>query len=94
MSFVIALVTVNLLAFRDTARFRDESEVSSLTFGLPLGWLQQDQSAFDRPFPGTTTFSSPWEHPFSVEFVPLLLDSALVMSLLLVAWLVVRAVRS
>jgi hypothetical protein len=93
-SFVAALVVNAVLTFMDTARFRTESELNTLTFGSPLGWLTQDQSALDPPFPGSATLSSPLEHPVAVALVPLVLNIALVMVVLLAAWAAIRALRT
>jgi hypothetical protein len=90
----MALAAVVALALKDTVRFDTEAELGDLTFGSPFGWLRQDQSALDPPFPGTTTLRSPWEHSLSIEVAPLALNVAIVMLVALGMWLSVLVVRS
>jgi hypothetical protein len=61
-------------------------------FGYPLGWLAQDQSRYDQPFPWNTSFTSPWENPTSVELGPLMIDVLVVYAVLVVGWFVARIV--
>ena len=93
VSGVVAVFVVHVLAFTDAARFQSRADLGHLTFGAPLGWLTQDQSALAPPGPGTTGFLSPWEHPVSVDLVPLLLNVGLLTAALLIGWFCLGAAR-
>lgn len=67
----------------------------SMELGLPLTWVQQDQSSLDPPgYPWTGQLLSPWEHPVSVSWTALAVDIAVMAaSLALVAVPLLRGVR-
>jgi hypothetical protein len=63
-----------------------------VTFGYPLGWLSQNQTALDPAFPAKLSAGSPWENPTSVAFAPLVGDVLIVSAVLLGGWFVGRRV--
>jgi hypothetical protein len=86
-SFVLTL----LLAFTDSVQVAGDPEMGQVTFGTPFGWLTQDQSALDPPFPWRAEFVSPWEHPVTVDLLPLLANLILLMGALICVWLVLAS---
>jgi hypothetical protein len=87
VSFVLTLV----LALTDTVQVAGESEQSQVTFGAPFGWLTQGQSALDPPFPWKAELVSPWEHPVTVDMLPLLANLILFTGALIGVWLVLAS---
>jgi len=93
VSGVLAVFVVHVLAFADAAKFQSRAELGQLTFGAPLSWLSQEQSALDPPGPGTTGILSPLEHPVSVELIPLTLNVGVLTAALLIGWFCLGAAR-
>jgi len=70
-----------LVDLDDVAR---TSDMASIDLGLPVPWVHQDQSGLDPAGLSSRGLASPWEHPTSVSYGPLLADVALLLVVLLV----------
>lgn len=90
---LVAVGTTVSGALLDHVTVAGPAGVASVRFGLPFGWLAQNQSSLDPRFPFDATFVSPWEYPTSVAVGPLALNVLVVYSLLAVGLIVVRAIR-
>lgn len=86
---LVAVVVVVMTALRDSAVVTGEKGLRSVSFGRPLDWLTQDQSAHDPPFPHRATPNSPWENPTGVDVLPFLVEVLGVLAVLVAGWLVV-----
>jgi hypothetical protein len=82
----LASVVVLATALLDRTTAHSHTALARLACGRPLAWALQDQSSADPPLPDRRAFASPWEHPTGVDALPLLLDLALALSLLVVLW--------
>ena len=76
-TLAVSLVAVLLLPLVDTDRVTEPAERASNELGLPLAWIEQDQSARDAPLPSNSGLASPWENPTDVSVGALLANVAL-----------------
>jgi hypothetical protein len=89
----LASASVVVMAVHQRATVTSRHGLAHLTFGWPLAWLAQDQTAYDPPFPWTTGFRSPWNNPTSVDGLALLTDLAVACAPLAVGFLIVLVRR-
>lgn len=87
---VVSAVVAVALVFASRSTVHTAEDMRHLEFGLPVGWVTQDQHLNPPSFPYQAQFLSPWEHPTTVNAAALVLN-LLVLSLAL--WLVSRAWR-
>ena len=97
VAFLFSLTVVLVTALTDRILVTSKADLRSVEFGWPLGWVHQDQSAYDPPFPTHLGLSSPWENPTSVSLGAVLVDVLFVFAVsavvLLAAVLMVTRVR-
>jgi hypothetical protein len=91
LALAAALVAF-MATFIDRAWVTGHGGLARVTFGYPLGWLAQNQTALDPSFPARLSPAAPWENPTSVAFGPLLVDVLVVYAVLLVGWFVGRSI--
>jgi hypothetical protein len=92
---VVSLIVISGLAVTDTARVTSQDALRSLRFGRPFNWLIQDQTSMDPPsYPRDQPFGSPWENSVTITVLPLLMNVALAMVLLIGFWLAIRGLAS
>ena len=87
---LVATLVAFIAALVDRPTVTAHGALGRVTFGYPLGWLAQDQTALDPSLPARLSPTSPWENPTSVTFGPLLVDVLVIYAVLLVVWLVGR----
>ncbi len=95
---LLALAVVIGAVFLDSTTVTSNADQADLAFGLPLAWVEQDQSSLEPPFPAEASVLSPNEYPTRIAWLPFVADVALVLgtlALLGVAgrWLVLRLQR-
>ncbi len=90
---VLVLVAVALLMLLDDARVQNQQELENVAFGMPLNWVTQDQG-LDPQLPHTTHFVSPWEHPTTSDWLPLVLNLAVIGLVVSGGWCGVQMVRA
>lgn len=78
VSLMIAFVVQVVLVLLTRVRLAGPADAVAVQFGLPLGWVVQDQTKLDPPYPWTARFQSPWEHPTDVLAGPMLINYALI----------------
>lgn len=67
-----SLVLALLLIAVDRDKVQGESEMSHIELGVPVNWLQQDQSGLDPPaFPRNVGLASPLENETTVSWLRL-----------------------
>lgn len=47
----------------------NKKELSKVELGLPLKFLEQNQSHYDPPFPIKVRLYSPWENPTNISWI-------------------------
>lgn len=90
---VLSLLIVTLLMLLDRVEVQTHQELAQVAFGMPLDWVKQDQAFLDPPVPYRAGFYWPWESPATIDFLPLVVNAALVGLVLLGVWRVVRVLR-
>jgi hypothetical protein len=91
----VSLIVISALAVADTARVTSQDALRSVRFGRPFNWLIQDQTSMDPPsYPRDQPFVSPWEHSVTINVLPLLMNIALTMVILIGFWLAIRGMAS
>lgn len=71
----VALFLVSLLALIDGDRAKNHEDLKDMEFGLPFGWLHQDQRLWDpQDYPYRATFTSPWNTATQMNGIVFLLD--------------------
>ena len=90
---VLALLVVALLLVLDKVQVQTQQELGHVAFGMPLSWVTQHQ-VIDPPLPWHTSFTSPWESPTNIDWLPLALNVVVVGLVLFGVWRAVLAVRS
>jgi hypothetical protein len=87
---VVSLIAIGGLAVADTARVTSHDALRSVGFGRPFNWLIQDQTSLDPPsYPRDQPLVSPWEHSVTVDLVPLLMNVALTVGVLIGFWMAI-----
>ena len=87
------VVVVALLVLVDKVDVQTREELDRVAFGLPLSWVTQQQTS-EPPLPYTAGFSSPWENPTTIEWLPLALNLLVVGVVIAGAWRLALALRS
>lgn len=88
---VLTLAVVVGSVFLGSTTVTSKADQAGLAFGLPLAWVEQDQSSLDPPYPAEATFQSPNEHPTSIAWLPFVADVAMVLAALALLGLAGRA---
>jgi hypothetical protein len=71
----VALILVPLLALIDGDRAKNHEALKNMEFGLPFGWLHQDQRLWDpQSYPYRATPTGPWNTATQVNSGMFLLD--------------------
>ncbi len=68
---VIATIMIVALVVVDRQAVQSSDGLTSVRFGMPLAWIDQDLSALSPPMPASVGIHSPWEHPTDVRFTRL-----------------------
>ncbi len=86
-SMAVSLAAVVAMAVTDTAVAGDLGEMRSLRYGAPLDWVVQNSTLDPPAFPARIAFSDPHDQVTRVLAVPLFADTAVVLALVVGAWL-------
>lgn len=86
-STALSVAAVVALAVTDTAVANGPGEMRSLRYGAPLEWVVQDSTLDPPAFPAHVALSDPHDQVTRVLAVPLLADTAVVLALVVGAWL-------
>ena len=57
----------------------DKEDLETIALGFPFGFIHQDQTRYDPPYPFEMTLQAPWENPTSINWL-LLLASLLIVN--------------
>ena len=89
-----AIVSALVLAAVDRAHVASHDALSTAAFGLPLKWLNQNQSALDPPLPYNARLLSPWEYPTDFSIGLFAIDVLAVLALLVGSRFLIRSIRA
>ena len=89
-----AAILVLVLAAVDRAHVASHDALSTVPFGLPLNWLNQNQGALDPPLPHSARLLSPWEYPTDLSLGLLVIDLIVVLALLVGSRFLIRSIRA
>ncbi len=87
----VSVAAVIALAVVDTAVASGAEDLRSLDFGAPLAWVVQESSLDPPVFPARVAFSDPHETVTRVLPPRLVADIAVVLALVVAAWIVLAA---